>query len=345
MTTYIIYHCYQDKNSDKLTDCPDGIIAASIAYMALDCNAILLGDYYRHASDYSEKPERDDYPFEAGDKVIIVDFSYPKHWLEYWQALGVDLTIIDHHADKFPQLEGFSRAILDEKECGATLTFKHFYPEREFPEILKDVRRRDIGADGYYRGECPDSEAFNEALSLWRSSFSDKYELVKTLGNLIVDFSDKHKLMKTLGNLIVKFSDKHELMKTLGFLIVNFSEYNAFCTEQAFYSALMPIGRAEICKRDEIVAKACDRAVVKYLITDTVYKVPYVKIESNDEARHVSIIGNRLARMFPNCPFSWVETDSGHSLRSTGFDVRPVAKYFGGGGHAPAAGFSRLEKG
>ena len=107
----------------------------------------------------------------------------------------------------------------------------------------------------------------------------------------------------------------------------------------------MPIGRAEIRKRNEIVAKACDRAVVKYLITDTVYKVPYVKIESNDEARHVSIIGNRLAQMYPDLPFSWVETDSGHSLRSTGFDVRPVAKYFGGGGHSQASGFSRLEKG
>lgn len=297
MTNYVVYHTYQDKITGELTDCPDGIISAAIAYAGLNYDATLLGDYYRHGSDYPEIPEQEKYPFKPGDTVVIVDFSYPFHWLKYWESKDIELTIIDHHADKFPQLEGFSRAILDEKECGATLTFKHFFPNKILPEILKDVRRRDIGADGYYRGLVPDSEAFNEALNLWRISFLDKYQLVKELSDLIT---------------------------------VCHSSYKALA-EDILYRTFLPIGRLKLQERNEAVAKICKRAELRELKADKNYTVPYIQLDK-EESRFVSTIGHKLAKEHPDCPFAWIETPTGHSLRSIDFDVRPVAKHFSGEG-------------
>jgi hypothetical protein len=163
---YIIYH-----EGKKGTPCPDGIMAAAIAKMAIP-DAVLVGDSYRHESEYGDRPFVDGLPIiEQGDRLVIVDFSYPAAWLRYWESLGCQVTVIDHHAPKFPQLEGFSGAILDADECGATLTWKHFFPNRAQPEILRHVRRRDIGADGYYKApeNCRNSKAITAAMSKHRS--------------------------------------------------------------------------------------------------------------------------------------------------------------------------------
>jgi oligoribonuclease NrnB/cAMP/cGMP phosphodiesterase (DHH superfamily) len=160
--TYIIYH--QVKPG---TDCPDGIMAAAIASMKYP-EATIMGDSYQDNDWYQEN----DPHFYENKNLIIVDFSYPASWLKHWESHGCTITLIDHHAPKFPMLSGFSGAILDANECGATLTWKTFFPNDPMPELLLHVRRRDIGADGYYNGECRDSEAINEALTHLRHSWS-----------------------------------------------------------------------------------------------------------------------------------------------------------------------------
>lgn len=61
----------------------------------------------------------------------------------------------------------------------------------------------------------------------------------------------------------------------------------------------------------------------------------------------ISLVGNRLCKMYPQCPFAATffvrsNNDRVYSLRSIGdFDVSAVAKKFeGGGGHRNAAGFT-----
>jgi hypothetical protein len=86
------------------------------------------------------------------------------------QSQGVEVTVIDHHAPKFPELEGFANAILDADECGATLAWKHFFPGEAQPPILAHVRRRDIGADDYYKApdNCLESKQITAAMSWLR---------------------------------------------------------------------------------------------------------------------------------------------------------------------------------
>lgn len=169
MKTLIIYH--QVKPG---VDCPDGIMAAAIA-SAAHPEASILGDSYQDNDWYmaSDPPEYRDM------KIIIVDFSYPATWLNHWESSGCKVTVIDHHEPKFPMLSGFSGAILDANECGATLTWKTFFPYMSMPEILKHVRRRDIGVDGYYEGKTRDSEAINEALASRRHQSQGAIAMLK----------------------------------------------------------------------------------------------------------------------------------------------------------------------
>lgn len=156
---YIIYHQIKDG-----VDCPDGIMAATIASLAMP-DAHIIGDWYNSDNNFD---------FE-GDEVTIVDFSYPAERLKEWEDLGAKMTVIDHHAPKFPELSGFSNAILDENECGATLAWDYFFPGQPRPPILFHVRRRDIGADSYYKdaNACLDSKAITAALSHNRQEASN----------------------------------------------------------------------------------------------------------------------------------------------------------------------------
>lgn len=175
MKQYIIYH--QVKPG---MDCPDGIMAAAITSLAFP-DAEIVGDSYQDNDWYKNN---DPYDYKNVE-FIIVDFSYPAHWLNYWERQGCKVTVIDHHAPKFPMLSGFSGAILDANECGATLSWKTFFPDKPLPKILIHVRRRDIGADGYYQGLCRASEAINEELASLRYQSPEPIQLLREilLGN------------------------------------------------------------------------------------------------------------------------------------------------------------------
>lgn len=173
MSTAIIYHSYQNKEGG-FTDCPDGVIGAAIAYQRLGVGSHrytleVVSDYYRPNTEYEKgKPNLIPTLTRAGT-IFIVDFSYPRSWLEEMQGQGIGVMVIDHHVDKLESfdLKNFSDALYPTTEledCGATLTWKFFYPEVEMPKVLEHIRRRDIGLDGYYEGLCPDSEAVNLAM-------------------------------------------------------------------------------------------------------------------------------------------------------------------------------------
>lgn len=166
MKIHILYH------QVKLgIDCPDGVVAAAIAHhYHKDFGPVTIeGACYR--KDYPVLPDIEIPP--ATTKVVIVDFSYPASWLNHWQAQGLEIEVLEHHADKFPWLEGFSGAVLDDRECGATIAWRHYYPDRPLPKNLEHVRRRDIGLDGYYSGGSVDSEAFNLGFGEYRSGLKD----------------------------------------------------------------------------------------------------------------------------------------------------------------------------
>ena len=164
MQVHLIYHCVKPG-----IDCPDGITAAAIAYAGLlkSGHTITIAPGY-YQKTYAKLP---DIEIPKGtERITIVDFSYPKEWIQHWLDSGIDVEILEHHADKFQWLENFISAILDAKECGSTLAWKRYFNGVPLPELLKHVRNRDIGAGGYYEGAIPESEAVNLGYGSFRAS-------------------------------------------------------------------------------------------------------------------------------------------------------------------------------
>lgn len=118
MTYYIIYHQYKPGS-----DCPDGLAASWIAAKALPEAKVIGWVYQTPAPDF----------LKSGDSVVCVDFSFPAAVLNQWYSQGIEVIIIDHHESALNNLSGLSDRILlnfDLSECGATLTWRHFFPNQ-----------------------------------------------------------------------------------------------------------------------------------------------------------------------------------------------------------------------
>lgn len=157
-------------------DCPDGICAAWVAARAIDGEFELVGDSYLNNSEY-ESPDYN-LPFDPRGKIVIlVDFSYPKSVLEAISNSVEKLIVLDHHRSRLEDIKSLNDRILggySADDCGSTFAWKYFFPGEPEPWFLSHVKRRDIGTDGYYNGDCPDSEAINTAISSRRKGLVGK---------------------------------------------------------------------------------------------------------------------------------------------------------------------------
>lgn len=144
MTT-IIYHEVR-----KGIPCADGFAASWVANKARSGSTI-IGCVY--GDPVPEIPE--------GEEVIIVDFSFPKADLEALADRGCSVLVLDHHQTAWKNLQDLSariNATFDMAECGATLTWKHFFPTYPMPAFLEYVRDRDL-----WQKKLPLTEELNAA--------------------------------------------------------------------------------------------------------------------------------------------------------------------------------------
>jgi oligoribonuclease NrnB/cAMP/cGMP phosphodiesterase (DHH superfamily) len=294
--------------------CPDGIAAAAIA--SLYCIEqsvpfVYLGAEYRNDRDYPEAPDIE-LP-EGTNRLLIVDFSFPLSWLNFWKACGLDVVVIEHHEKKFGKLSQFSGAVLDADECGATLAWKTFFPGRQQPCILKYIRQRDIGADGYYKADnngeyapaVMDSRHINQGLS----------ELRFQAGKIGIDYL----LGFYTGVLNYDIAQIDQLRE---------AGIERYAQNMARIQALS--ATAEIVELDN-------------------YPVAKVKLEKDDDYLY-SELGTQMCRAHADVKFAWIITSDGvNHLRSLsgrsgspdpGFDVSMIAAKHGGDGHWNAAAWT-----
>lgn len=118
---------------------------------------------------------------QTGDRLIIVDFSFKGDVIENWIKQGIELIVLDHHKTAEQELArfltgNFAEHLLNRdkydirfemEECGATLTWKYFFPNKPMPAWLSYVRDRDL-----WDFKLPGSEEINEAVSGMRRNFN-----------------------------------------------------------------------------------------------------------------------------------------------------------------------------
>lgn len=176
MKPTIVYHAV--KNG---IDCPDGICAAWVAVRAL---GLSLSQYvlvpFAHIDNEAYFAPRFKLPFELQGDIYILDLAFPEQILRNIASEANKLTVIDHHKSNVHVRDLVDTksiyGIFDIAECGATAAWKYFHGNGiagkiSQPWFLPYVRQRDTGADGYYMGLTPESEAIGEAMSVRRRSY------------------------------------------------------------------------------------------------------------------------------------------------------------------------------
>ena len=112
--------------------CADGFTSAWVAHLALGRSELL-------AANYGDAP-----PDVTDRDVTIVDFSYPRAVLLEMHEKAKSLVVIDHHKTAQEALAGLPFCIFDMAECGASLTWKHFFGDVPMPRLVHYIRDRDL---------------------------------------------------------------------------------------------------------------------------------------------------------------------------------------------------------
>lgn len=291
MTDYIVYHCVKPGVS-----CPDGIAAAWVALKKFPA-ATLLGCCYQD----EEYPE-----FVKGDRVIIVDFSFPAAVMQWWADNDVQLIVIDHHQTAINNLMGLSgiSAHFDLQECGATLAWKVLFPFEPMPMFLEYVRDRDLWNFRLFY-----SQEIHEAVSHL------KYELKKLDLSVFELFEGLAKLNQT--ELIA-------FLRPIG-------------------DALLAPKREKI---DAAARRMKLMPLETPLVTYTVPVVELAKDGSEDRLTSdicMKLYRDMPGVLFVACITSDGSWSLRSDKDGSNFNVREVAELMGGGGHHNAAGFKRAE--
>lgn len=126
--TYVLYHA----------NCDDGFGAAWAAWKTLGDDATYLPVKYGDAL-----PE-----MEAGSKVFILDFSYPRDALESL-ADRCNVRVLDHHKTAQEDLDDLPFAEFDMERSGAGMTWDHFNPGEPRPPLIKYIEDRDLWRFAY----------------------------------------------------------------------------------------------------------------------------------------------------------------------------------------------------
>lgn len=342
MTTYIIYH--QVKPG---TDCPDGIAAAWVAHKEHP-DAQIIGRCY---SDDRPLPE-----FIEGDRIVIVDFSFPAAQIADWICAGIEVQVIDHHKTAWADLStledfiveqcsnsgmiaygsqgdwGMSRHITSPKEgkrlashiafdmrhCGATLAWDIFNGMATQPVFLDYIHSRDLWLDcDLFKDPIPETLIVHEAIASFR----------------------------------------HNLKSDNKTAIFEYFDHLATLTRTQLLEHLTPIGLPKLEGKRQQIEAIAQRAVftdlkvpraVETLDGDDlgfsdVYEIPVVALEQHED-RLTSDVCSKLYKTYPDVPFvACISSDGSWSLRSdrdgNNTDVGAIAKALGGGGHHNAAGF------
>lgn len=311
MATKILYH--QIKPG---TDCPDGIAAAWVArraYKPISLDLQVIGVCYD-----GELPS-----VESGDAIVIVDFSYPLAVIQEWESRGCVIRVFDHHKTALDNLSGFTGAVFDMAESGATLTWREMFSP-PMPVFLSYIKDRDL-----WEWKLPHSKEINEAIATIRYGIRSAVRDEAIARELIFAWFDQL----------------------------------AGMTEEQLIDYLLPIGEPIIRKKMEqveAIAARCQWQIFKHPVLEPkspideemleILQIVVVKLaEDGSEDRLISDICSVLYKRFPQAAFAACINSLGDwSLRSdkdgNNTDVAAIAQLFGGGGHRNAAGFKNPGK-
>jgi len=301
MKPLVIYHA----------NCADGFTAAWAVRQAMDADF--------HPGVHGEPP-----PDVTGRDVILVDFSYSRHTMLALQKVASSILVLDHHKSAEADLQDIGTAPeeldggpvvfrLDQRELEAGASYREWLHRAAassrwaggcFIWALFDMDRSGAGiAWDFFHPGAPRPELIDhvEDRDLWRFALPGTREIQAAVFSYPYEFEVWDLLMET----------PMETLRAQGVAI-----------ERKHHKDVAEL--VKVAKRQMVIGH---------------YDVPVASLPYTlaSDAGHLMAKGQPFAACY-------YDKDGGRvfSLRSTdqGVDVSEVAKLYGGGGHARAAGFT-----
>jgi oligoribonuclease NrnB/cAMP/cGMP phosphodiesterase (DHH superfamily) len=91
--------------------------------------------------NYGEEPWEH---VDQGDRLYIVDFSFPRATMLKLMEICSEVTCLDHHKTAKEALMGLNCAIFDMKKSGAMLAWEYWNPGVPAPDLIRYVQDRDL---------------------------------------------------------------------------------------------------------------------------------------------------------------------------------------------------------
>lgn len=159
---YILYHA----------NCFDGTGAKFAAWKR-------FGDAAYYIPVQYGKPFPDMVKLGLETDVYILDFSYPRDFLEDLHSKVHKLVVLDHHKTAQADLAGLDYAEFDMNKSGAVLAWEYFHPGKVVPDMLRLIQDGDL-----WKFEFAETKALRAALPLLESNMADWDLCCNDLGTL-----------------------------------------------------------------------------------------------------------------------------------------------------------------
>lgn len=295
---HVLFHAKSiDLAKNTVNPCTDGLFAAWAAKRKYPEAHVVPAMYGR-------PPELN---LNQGDRVYLLDLTYPASVLEGWADRGAEVVVLDHHKSALDDLSGLSDRILktfDMGRSGAVIAYNYFF-DGPVPLLFKYVQDRDL-----WTKILPNCDLVSLALSEGQYQICQNYTIYESLEML---FSAITNAVEAGDRFIVE--------------LVSIGEGLSIEIQQAIADA---VSRA----RPRIIGGHC----VPYVKLKGHRESQAYSDIGNALAAKAFKPGLFESPRMPM--FAAVETRSGGlALRSIGCNnVIPVAKSLGGGGHPRACG-------
>ena len=123
-------------------DCSDGFTAWWVVNKYCKENGIEVKGM---PVQYSENWDAQGVPqFIKGCDTLVVDFSFPREYMEGLKVFAKSLLVIDHHETSAADCEGLDYCVFDMTKCGSLLTWEYLFPGRAVPHIVMYANDADL---------------------------------------------------------------------------------------------------------------------------------------------------------------------------------------------------------
>ena len=178
-------------------DCIDGTAAAAVVLRKYPHAQLFPLPHSYKAEDFAPILEK----VTPETQVFTVDCAFGAR---EFLAKGIPVTTIDHHADKKADLEAVAQEfpaftfVFDEAKSGASLSWKHFFPEEPEPRLVSLIEDVDLWLWRYGQ-EARDASSF-----LWLSR-NDPQAMLAHIESALEPIIEKGALLSRYADTEIEF--------------------------------------------------------------------------------------------------------------------------------------------